>query len=34
MKYRVLWTPQAEERLENLLKNADDPDALVGAAQY
>ncbi|MEX2172453.1 MAG: hypothetical protein WD851_24240 [Pirellulales bacterium] len=33
MKYRVLWSPQAEERLESLLKTADDPQALVDAGR-
>lgn len=33
MTYRVLWSPQAEERLESLLKEAYDPPALIEAGR-
>lgn len=33
MKYRVLWTPYAEERLEGLLQVASDSTMLAAAAR-
>ena len=33
MQYRVLWTPYAEEKLENLLQTASQPATLAAAAR-
>lgn len=33
MQYRVLWTPEAEEKLERLLKIASDPSGVAAAAR-
>jgi hypothetical protein len=33
MKYRVLWSPHAEARLEQMIREASAPAALAGAAR-
>jgi hypothetical protein len=33
MKYRVLWSPFAEQRLEQILQNAIDPLVITAAAR-
>ena len=33
MKYRVLWSPYAEQRLEQILQSAVDPLAITAAAR-
>jgi len=33
MKYRVLWSPFSEQRLEQILQNALDPFAIAAAAR-
>ena len=33
MKYRVLWSPQAEQRLESIIKRAAAPVEVVDASQ-
>lgn len=33
MKYRVLWSPYAEQRLEQILQTAVDPLAIAAAAR-
>ena len=33
MQHRVLWAPDAEDKLEQFLKNASDPSILAAAAR-
>jgi len=33
MQHRVLWAPDAEEKLEHFLKNTSDPSVLAAAAR-